>query len=78
MEMVGIVVGSNVTTVAVIDMIWGGSVGGTKKVGVEDGAQAFSIKGNINKATRLMNFGVMCVFITPKILSWGESRSAPH
>jgi hypothetical protein len=53
-------------------------VGGTKKVGVEDGAQAFSIKGNINKATRLMNFGVMCVFITPNFFLGGEGFSAPH
>jgi hypothetical protein len=76
MVMVGIVVGNTITTVSVIGMICGGSVGGTKNVGDEGGAQAFRQK----KGTKIIAAGKKPlgkpVFMTPKII-WRQNNFPP-
>ena len=64
----GTVVGAAVTTSAVTGLTCGSSVGGTKNVGVEDGAQALRIKTKANNMACRLKLGERRVFITPKIL----------
>ena len=66
--MVGIIVGAAVTGRLVNEMICGGSEGGMKKVGVDDGVQESRIKTITNNMTYRLKLGVKRDFITPEIL----------
>jgi hypothetical protein len=68
MKTVGTVVGAAVTIGAVTGLTCGRSVGGTKNVGVEDGAQALRSKTNANNMACRIKLGERRVFIAPKIV----------
>jgi hypothetical protein len=76
-SIVGIVVGSTVEMIVGAGVICGGSVGGTKKVGVEDGAQEF--KNNEKANIKPSRFGLETNwnFITPVIL-WRRNNIRLH
>ena len=75
--MVGIMDGAAVTGRAVNGMICGGSVGGMKKVGVDDGEQELRNNTIINKMTHWLKLCVRRDFITPEILL-GRSIHPPQ